>query len=276
LPHPPENVAAHIDRFLSVEHRHHTLSAADIMRDPAMSGWIADVYSALRQMREHPAPAAALTTLDRVSSEFNRTAPLISSMQRDLRARLQAEMADSKAQAEQRVAQAEQRVAQAEQRVAQAEERAAEAGQRAAVAEQHVAEAEQRVAEAEQHVAEAEQHVGEAEQHVAEAEQRVAEAERQREAAALLAARLVRARAQVETTVAHLSAAPSARQGGGTPAAVQAAPLAEIADVTQWLEGVPLQISLAFGDWRQWMRRRLRQRAVRFIRTLLPKQDTIP
>jgi hypothetical protein len=94
-----------------------------------------------------------------------------------------------------------------------------------------------------------------------------------REAVASLAARLFKARAQVETMAAFVSAVPCARHGGsgGTPAAGETAPLSEIADVTEWLEGVPLQISSGFGNWG----RRPRRRALRSIRALLPKKDTI-
>jgi hypothetical protein len=93
-PDPTEEVCEQIDGFLSAEQRHHARSAADLMRDPFMSGWTAEVYDALHQLRQQPASAAAFAALDRVRGEFDRAVPLISRMQRDLRARVEAEQAE--------------------------------------------------------------------------------------------------------------------------------------------------------------------------------------
>jgi hypothetical protein len=92
-PRPIDEAATEIDRFLSPEQRHHTLSAADIMHDPFMSSWIAEVYDALRQLQQYPSSATALATLDRVRGEFDRAASVISRMQRDEHTRLTAELA---------------------------------------------------------------------------------------------------------------------------------------------------------------------------------------
>ena len=101
-PQAAEEAASQIDGFLTTGQRHHAQSTADVMRDPVMAGWIAEVYDALHQLRQHPTPAAALATFDRVRGELDRAAPVIQRMQSDLRARLAAERADLVARAEQR------------------------------------------------------------------------------------------------------------------------------------------------------------------------------
>jgi hypothetical protein len=88
----PEDAAEEIDGFLNSALRHHALSDADIISDPVTSGWIADIHDALRQLRRNPAPSAALATFDRVRCEFDRAAPVIDLMQRDMRARLEAQL----------------------------------------------------------------------------------------------------------------------------------------------------------------------------------------
>jgi O-antigen biosynthesis protein len=91
-PNSPEDTAERIDGFLNSALRHHALSDADITSDPVTSGWIADSHEALRQLRRKPAPSEALATFDRVRCEFNRASPVIDRMQRDMRARLEAEL----------------------------------------------------------------------------------------------------------------------------------------------------------------------------------------
>jgi hypothetical protein len=91
-PNSPEDAAEQIDGFLNSALRHHALSDADIISDPVTSGWIADIHNALRQLRRNPAPSEALATFDRVRCEFNRAAPVIDRMQRDIRAPLEAQL----------------------------------------------------------------------------------------------------------------------------------------------------------------------------------------
>jgi hypothetical protein len=85
-PNSAEVVAEQIDKFLNPAQRHHVLSDAEIISDPIMSGWFADIHDALHQLRRNPAPASALATFDRVRCEFERAAPVIDQIQRDLRA----------------------------------------------------------------------------------------------------------------------------------------------------------------------------------------------
>jgi hypothetical protein len=75
FPVPVEGAAAEIDSFLSPAQRHHALSDADITGDPAMSSWCVEVYRALRELRQDPAPATALAAIDRVRREFDSAAP---------------------------------------------------------------------------------------------------------------------------------------------------------------------------------------------------------
>jgi hypothetical protein len=91
-PDPPEDAAEQIDGFLNSALRHHALSDADIISDPVTSGWIADIHDALRQLRRNPAPPGALATFDWVRCEFDRAAPVIDRVQRDMRARLEAQL----------------------------------------------------------------------------------------------------------------------------------------------------------------------------------------
>jgi hypothetical protein len=87
-PSSSEGAAEQIDGFLNPAQRHYMLDKADLMRDPAMSGWIADIHDALHQLRRNPATAEALAMFDRVRGEFDRAAPVIDQVQRDLRAQL--------------------------------------------------------------------------------------------------------------------------------------------------------------------------------------------
>jgi hypothetical protein len=91
-PNSPEDAAEQIDGFLNSALRHHALSDADIISDPVTSGWIADIHDALRQLRRNPALSEALATFDRVRCEFDRAAPVIDRMQRDIRAPLEAQL----------------------------------------------------------------------------------------------------------------------------------------------------------------------------------------
>jgi hypothetical protein len=91
-PNSPEDAAEQIDGFLNSALCHHALSDADIISDPVTSGWIAEIHDALRQLRRNPAPSEALATFDRVRCEFERAAPVIDQMQRDMRARLEARL----------------------------------------------------------------------------------------------------------------------------------------------------------------------------------------
>jgi hypothetical protein len=88
-PNPTEGVAEEVDGFLNPAQRHHTLSKADLICDPVMSGWIADIHDALHQLRRKPAAVEALAMFDRVRGEFDRAAPVINCVQRDLLARLE-------------------------------------------------------------------------------------------------------------------------------------------------------------------------------------------
>jgi hypothetical protein len=91
-PNPPEDAGEQIDGFLNSALRHHALSDADIISDPVTSGWIADIHDALRQLRRNPAQSEVLATFDRVRCEFDRAAPVIDQMQRDIRAPLEAQL----------------------------------------------------------------------------------------------------------------------------------------------------------------------------------------
>jgi hypothetical protein len=91
-PNSPEDAAEQIDGFLNSALRHHALTDADIISDPVTSGWIADIHDALRQLKCNPAASAALATFDRVRCEFDRAAPVIDRVQRDMRARLEAQL----------------------------------------------------------------------------------------------------------------------------------------------------------------------------------------
>jgi hypothetical protein len=91
-PNPPEDAGEQIDGFLNSALRHHALSDADIISNPVTSGWIADIHDALRQLRRNPALSEALATFDRVRCEFDRAAPVIDRMQRDIRAPLEAQL----------------------------------------------------------------------------------------------------------------------------------------------------------------------------------------
>ncbi len=91
-PTSPEDAAERIDGFLNCALRHHTLSDADIISDPVTSGWIADIHDALRQLRRNPASSKARATFDRVRGEFDRAAPVIDQVRREMRAPLEARL----------------------------------------------------------------------------------------------------------------------------------------------------------------------------------------
>lgn len=70
-PEIAKDISRRIDDFLSAEQRHHAHSSADLTGDPIMSGWIAEVYDALHQLRQRPGCPAALAILDKVRGEFD-------------------------------------------------------------------------------------------------------------------------------------------------------------------------------------------------------------
>lgn len=77
-----------VDRFLTQTHRHHTLSNADAIGIPFMSGWIADILAALQQLRRSPMSTEALAMFDRVNRELDRASPVLKRMQDDMSAQL--------------------------------------------------------------------------------------------------------------------------------------------------------------------------------------------
>ncbi len=97
-PNPAEDVAEHVQRFLDPGQRHHVLSTEDIMLDSRMCDWVSEVYGALHRLRQSPASPTALSTIDRVRREFDKSAPVISLLQRELRVRLETETAAVRAQ----------------------------------------------------------------------------------------------------------------------------------------------------------------------------------
>ena len=75
-PVPPQAAAPAIDTFLQPGKQHHTFTAADIEDRQEVSLWVKQAYAALRLLEQSPDSLPALATLDRVSAEFNRWAPV--------------------------------------------------------------------------------------------------------------------------------------------------------------------------------------------------------
>jgi hypothetical protein len=96
-PNPAEGVAEQVQRFLDPRQRHHVLSAEDIL-DWTMCDWIAEVFGAVDQLRHSPGSPTPLSTIDQVRREFDKSARVISRLQRELRVRLETETAAVRAQ----------------------------------------------------------------------------------------------------------------------------------------------------------------------------------
>jgi len=69
--------ATDMTAFISDGHRHHAHRPDEVLLDPQLSGWVADTYSALRDLEANRNLSAARETLDRVRREFHSAMPVL-------------------------------------------------------------------------------------------------------------------------------------------------------------------------------------------------------
>lgn len=72
-----EQAAPDMAEFLSESHRHHTHRPDEVLLDPQLNGWVADSYSALRDLEADRNLTGARETLDRVRREFQSAMPVL-------------------------------------------------------------------------------------------------------------------------------------------------------------------------------------------------------
>jgi hypothetical protein len=235
-PNPAEDVAEHVQGFLDPRQRHHVLSTEDIMLDWTMCDWIAEVFGAVHQLRQSPTSPTPLSTIDRVRREFDISAPVISRLQRELRVRLETETAAVRAQ-----------LSSAEGAVASL----VESAQEVAVLTTRLVEARARIELAE--VAGASNCcINSTCRHV-EAIDNIGRAST---ALASRAAEILPAPAEAVKTIDNGYGSSSPLSIVGNYSALQSILIVELAELTQWLEGLSKRLSSTFDSrWRRLIAR---------------------
>ncbi|AZO33533.1 MAG: glycosyltransferase [Mesorhizobium sp.] len=71
-----DDIAAHVDAYLSREHQHHIAGGAQLLADERIADWVKDTHAALTALRNDGQDAEALATLDRVKAEFDAVSPI--------------------------------------------------------------------------------------------------------------------------------------------------------------------------------------------------------
>ncbi|MBC7284277.1 glycoside hydrolase family 99-like domain-containing protein [Hoeflea sp.] len=69
--------ASDMAAFVSDGHRHHAHAPDEVLLDPQLSGWVAECYSALRDLEASRNLSGARETLDRIRQEFHSAMPLL-------------------------------------------------------------------------------------------------------------------------------------------------------------------------------------------------------
>ncbi|MCC6789924.1 MAG: hypothetical protein IT547_19015, partial [Hyphomonadaceae bacterium] len=85
-PYEEEEISNQVEAFLSPSERHHNATAEQVLLDPMLRGWVADVYAALQVLESNPSSASALSELDRVRAELDRASPIIERLVGDVEA----------------------------------------------------------------------------------------------------------------------------------------------------------------------------------------------
>lgn len=85
-PYEEEEISNQVEAFLSPDERHHKTTAEQVLLDPMLRGWVADVHAALQVLESNPSSASALSELDRVRSEIDRASPIIERLLGDVEA----------------------------------------------------------------------------------------------------------------------------------------------------------------------------------------------
>ncbi len=88
-----DEISHEIERFLSLERRHHQHATEDLVLDPMMRKWISEAYSALLVLERNPMSEPALAILDRVRAEFQHAAPVVHRLLEEVRQSAEAERA---------------------------------------------------------------------------------------------------------------------------------------------------------------------------------------
>lgn len=105
-PYAIDEIATRVDRFLTLERRHHRRTVEDVLLSPSTQGWTAEVFEAMHVLEHNPTSRPALTTLDRIRREFDHAAPVMERMHAEVRDRhlietraLQGTLAEAEAKA---------------------------------------------------------------------------------------------------------------------------------------------------------------------------------
>lgn len=93
-PYNESEIGNQIEAFLTPSERHHATTTEQVLHDPMLRGWVADVYTSLQVLENNPASAPALAVLDRVRGELNHASPIIERLLAEIDARRAAEVAE--------------------------------------------------------------------------------------------------------------------------------------------------------------------------------------
>jgi hypothetical protein len=235
-PTPAEGVAEQVQRFLDPRQRHHVLSAEDIL-DWTMCDWIAEVFGAVDQLRQSPESPTPLSTIDQVRREFDKSARVISRLQRELRVRSETETAAVRAQLSSVEGAIASLVASA-QEVAVLTTRLVEARTRIELAQSASGASNRGIKSSRRH-AKAVDNIG-----------------RASTALASHAAEIVHPPAKADKTIDNGYRSSSPLSIVGDYSALQSILIAELAELTQWLESLAKRLSSTLdGRWRRLIAR---------------------
>jgi len=93
-PYAENEIANQVEAFLTPSERHHATTTEQVLLDPMLRGWVADVYTALQVLENNPMSAPALAVLDRVRGELNHASPIIEHLLAEADARRATEVAE--------------------------------------------------------------------------------------------------------------------------------------------------------------------------------------
>jgi hypothetical protein len=75
-PTPPQAAASAVDSFLTPSMQHHAFAVPDLENHAEISIWIKETYMSMRLLEQDPGALPAFATLDRISADFDRWAPI--------------------------------------------------------------------------------------------------------------------------------------------------------------------------------------------------------
>ncbi len=83
-PFAANEISDQITKFLDPTSRHHARTTEEVLLDPKLSNWVAEVYQAMLVLEQSPNSNAACAKLDDIHREFNQASPVLRQMRDDV------------------------------------------------------------------------------------------------------------------------------------------------------------------------------------------------